>query len=111
MNVATPEKIVVFGPMSHYPFAGVVWQTIHYLIGLQRLGYDVYCVEAHGCAPTKLMRDETDDGHLRAAAYLSVIMNHFGLGDRWAYDTRDEPRRFFGMTESQLKNLYREAAL
>jgi len=111
MNIAKPDKIVVLGLMSHFPVAGVVWQTIHYLIGLQRLGYNVFYVEAHGCFPSMLMQSEDDDGPLRAAAYVAEIMNRFGLSDHWAYDTRHEPRRFFGMSELQVKNLYAEAAV
>ena len=64
------EKIVLLGFLSHFPVAGVAWQTIHYLVGFQRLGYEVYYVEAHGCTPSKLMRSDTDDGPVRAAAYI-----------------------------------------
>jgi hypothetical protein len=67
MNFAPRGKVVVLGLMSHYPVAGVAWQTVHYLLGFKRLGFDVYYVEAHGCTPSKLMRDDTDDGAVRAA--------------------------------------------
>jgi hypothetical protein len=40
--------------MSYFSFAGEVWQTMHYLISLLRFGYDVYYVEAHGCAHSSL---------------------------------------------------------
>ena len=43
------NKLVLLGMMSRMPVAGVVWQTVQYLVGFQRLGYDVYYVEAHGC--------------------------------------------------------------
>ena len=33
-------KIVLLGMMTRIPVAGVVWQTVHYLLGLERLGYD-----------------------------------------------------------------------
>ncbi|GEM_PF-3698733 len=35
-------KLIVFGIMFSYPLAGVTYQFLHYLIGLQRLGWDVY---------------------------------------------------------------------
>jgi GT2 family glycosyltransferase len=110
MNLMAPEKIVVLGFLSHFPVAGVAWQTIHYLIGLQRLGYDVYYVEAHGCTPSKLMRSETDDGAARAAEYIEGLMRRFDLGGRWAYHALYESRHF-GLSETQLKDLYRQAAL
>jgi GT2 family glycosyltransferase len=110
MNIRRPEKIVLLGFLSHFPVAGVAWQTVHYLIGLQRLGYEVYYVEAHGCTPSKLMRSESDDGPARAAGYIENLMRRFDLQGRWAYHAIYEGR-CFGMSETQLKELYRSAAL
>ena len=110
MNIVAPDKVVVLGFLSHFPVAGVAWQTIHYLIGLQRLGFDVHYVEAHGCSPSKLMQSETDDGPVRAAAYISKVMTRFGLGDRWAYHALYEGR-YFGLSALQLSELYKSAAL
>ena len=39
------KRIVVMGFMGSMPIAGVVWQHIHYVVGLQRLGHDVFYVE------------------------------------------------------------------
>jgi hypothetical protein len=41
MNILGKKKIVLLGLMSRMPVAGVVWQTVQYLLGFQRLGYDV----------------------------------------------------------------------
>jgi hypothetical protein len=38
-------KLIVFGIIFWYPRAGVTYQFLHYLIGLRRLGWDVYYVE------------------------------------------------------------------
>lgn len=51
MSSAGRKKIVLLGMMSRMPVAGVVWQTLHYLLGFQRLGYEVYYVETHGTPP------------------------------------------------------------
>jgi GT2 family glycosyltransferase len=111
MNIARPDKIVLLGFLSHFPVAGVAWQTLHYLIGLRRLGYDVYYVEAHGCTATKLMRHELDDDAVRAAEYISRIMGRFDLDGRWAYHARYPESRIFGMSPAQLNQLYGSAAL
>lgn len=103
------ERIVILGFLSHFPVAGVAWQTVHYLVGFERLGYDVYYVEAHGCTPSKLMQRETDDGPALAAAYIAGIMRRFDLDGRWAYHALYE-NRYLGMGESQLRDLYRSAA-
>ena len=63
-------KLVLLGMMTKMPVAGVVWQTIHYLLGFQRLGYDVYYVEAHARTPSMLMRNPDDDASVAAALAL-----------------------------------------
>ena len=110
MNIAYKPKIVLLGFLSHFPVAGVAWQTMHYLVGFQKLGYEVFYVEAHGCTPSKLMQHEKDDGPARAASYIADIMARFGLQHNWAYHAIYDSR-YFGMNESQLKHLYRDAAL
>ena len=45
------KKIVVLGFMANCPIAGVIWQHIHYIVGLQRLGHEVYYVEEHLAHP------------------------------------------------------------
>ena len=52
MNVRRDPIIVLLGIMTPMPVGGVIWQTIHYLVGLQRLGFDVYYVEDHGMSPS-----------------------------------------------------------
>ena len=44
------------------PVPGVLWQTLHYLLGCQRLGFEPYYVEANARTPSMLMQRETDDG-------------------------------------------------
>ena len=39
------KRIVVMGFMGGCPIAGVVWQHLHYIVGLQRLGHEVYYIE------------------------------------------------------------------
>ena len=67
-------KIVLLGMMTKIPVAGVVWQTVHYLVGFQRLGFDPYYVEAHARTPGMLMRDEADDSGALAAAFIDDVM-------------------------------------
>ena len=55
MRVARRRKIVVLGMMSKMPVPGNIWLVAQYLIGFQRLGFDVYYVEAHGMTPFRLM--------------------------------------------------------
>jgi len=113
VNIASRKKIVLLGMMSRMPVAGVVWQTAHYLIGLRRLGYDVYYVEAHARTPTMLMRSSDDDGALRAAEFIDGVMRRFDFGSQWAFHALHEGDngRLFGLTDTQLRDLYASAAL
>jgi GT2 family glycosyltransferase len=105
------RKVVLLGMMSRLPVAGVIWQTVHYLVGFQRLGFDVYYVEAHARTPSMLMQHENDDSSAKAATFIAGVMRAFGLGDRWAFHALHADGRYYGMSEYQVKHLYRSAAL
>jgi GT2 family glycosyltransferase len=104
-------KIVLLGMMSKIPVAGVVWQTVHYLVGFQRLGFDPYYVEAHARTPGMLMRTESDDGGELAARFVGDVMTRFGLDGHWAYQALHDDGRLFGMSEHELRRLFSSAEL
>ena len=58
------------------PVAGVIWQTLHYLLGFERLGCETFYVEAHGRVPQMLMRAPEDDAPAVAAAFLRRHSRH-----------------------------------
>src|SRR5258706_10206183 len=97
--------------MTKIPVAGVIWQTLHYLVGLERLGYETYYVEAHARTPSMLMEHSDDDSSGRAAAFIAGALERFGFGDRWAYHALHRDGGSYGMSENQLMALYRSAAL
>jgi GT2 family glycosyltransferase len=105
------KKIVLLGMMTRIPVAGVVWQTLHYLVGLQRLGYEPYYVETHARTPSMLMERESDDSSAMAAAFIDGALRPFGLGDRWAFYGLHQDNRCFGMTRRELERLYDSAQL
>jgi GT2 family glycosyltransferase len=111
MSPQRREKIVLLGMMSKFPVAGVVWQTLHYLIGFQRLGYDVYYVETHARTPSQLMTSSADDGAAKAAAYIANVMRRFDLEDRWSFVALHDDGQCYGLSKPQLEKLYRSAAL
>lgn len=111
MTRSLRPKVVVLGMMSKIPVSGVVWQTLHYLVGLDRLGIDAYYVEAHARTPSMLMTDASDDSSALAAGFVDKVLSRFGLGERWAFQALHDDGRCFGMDASQLSALYRDAAL
>ena len=58
-----------------------------------------------------LMETADDDGSGRAAALIDEVLGRFDLGDRWAYHALHDDGRCFGLSERQLRQLYREAEL
>jgi hypothetical protein len=84
---------------------------MHYMIGFQRLGYDVYYVEAHARTPTMLMERDDDDSSAKASELLGRVMRRFGFGDRWAFHALHDDERCYGLSADKLKELYRTADL
>src|SRR5262249_7623344 len=112
MNILGKKKVIFLGMMTRFPVAGAIWGTVQYLIGLRRLGYDVYYVEAHARTPAALMQNDDDDSSALAADFISGLMQRFDMEDRWAFHALHvEDCKCYGMTEGQLMQLYRDAAL
>src|SRR4051794_35953907 len=97
--------------MTRIPVAGVVWQTVHYLVGLDRLGYEAYYVEAHARTPSMLIERADDDSSGRAAAFIAGVLERFGFANRWAYHALHAEGRVYGLSERELRALYDSAAL
>ena len=98
MPTGPSKKIVLLGMMTRIPVAGVVWQTVHYMVGLERMGYEAYYVETHARTPSMLMEREEDDSSAMAAAFIERVMRRFGLEHRWAFYGLHQDNRCFGMT-------------
>jgi hypothetical protein len=110
MQNSSRKKIILLGMMSRHPVAGMVWLTMQHVIGLQRLGYDVYYVEAHGAKP-KYFSTSEDDGIQGAIDFLARLMQRFDMGQQWAFHGYDGDANCYGMSESKLAELYRSADL
>ena len=110
MNVAEKKKIVILGMMTQHIVAGHVWAVIHYMVGLRRLGYDVYYVEAHGASPDSFFRRDDDDGWGYAAEFINRIMQRFDFGSSWSYHDLFHDT-YYGLQQQQVKQLYSSAAL
>jgi GT2 family glycosyltransferase len=104
-------KVVLLGMMTKMPVAGVAWQNLHYLLGLERLGCEAYYVETHARTPSMLMTSKEDDSSALAAEYISALMRRFGMADRWAFRALHDDGRCFGMSEDRLERLYSSADL
>lgn len=107
--MAPKGKIIVFGILFWYPLAGVTYQFLHYLLGLQRLGYDPYYIEDSGrWIYDPRLNDLSPDASGNIASVLPVLEAH-GFKDRWCFRGKYPEGRCYGMSEAQLEQLYREA--
>jgi len=78
-------RVVVAGLIAQHPrLGGLTWSYLHYLLGLARLGHDVYYVEDSGELPYRPLDGATTTGATNAR-YVRDVMRRFGLGERWAY--------------------------
>jgi hypothetical protein len=108
--VTRGQPVVVFGIAFLYPMAGVTWQFLHFLVGLRRLGFDPYYVEDSSRWVYDLaLADFTPDPARNIAAVLPALEAH-GFGDRWASRVHALDGRCYGLDESRLRAVFREAA-
>lgn len=110
--MARRPRVIVAGYFVRFPVGGYVWQTLHYLIGLGRLGCDAYFYEDSAYYP------HAYDPHTGATgvdyAYgvrrLGEVLERFGLSDRWVF--WDAVRNdYHGLSTGETRSLFAEAEL
>ncbi len=101
-------KIVVLHLAARYPFAGVIWQLLHHLIGFRALGLDVYYIEDHGAYVYDPTIESTTADPSRNLKVVGGVLERYGFGGRWAF--YDSVRReYLGMPREECMTLFREA--
>ena len=109
MSDKSKPKIIVFGILFWYPLAGVTYQFLHFMLGLRKLGFDPYYVEDSArWIYDPSLRDSSPDAQPNIDA-VAPILSEYGLGDRWVFRGNYEGGKCYGMTESQIAELYRTA--
>ncbi len=103
-------KIVVLGFMGACPIAGVLWQHLHYLESLRRLGCDVWYLEDTARFPYNPEAFDVAADYHYAAGAIAQVMDGIGLGNRWGYVARHlDPVETVGLSHPQIQALLREA--
>ena len=109
-------RIIVTGLITQHPLmGGITWHYLQYLLGLTRLGHDVYYFEDSGEFPYNIdggvsgtdwiARHCTDN-----VGYLAKIMVRFGLENRWAYHFPLKSA-WFGLSDEQRQAVIHSADL
>jgi hypothetical protein len=104
------KRIIVMGFMGSCPIAGVIWQHLHYIIGLQRLGHEVYYIEDSARIPYNPVTFETTNDFTYAAKLLTRLAGEFDFKSRWSFCARYLPDfSTAGLTLKRIRQLYKSA--
>jgi hypothetical protein len=105
--MAKPLKLVVLGMMGRVPFGGQTWLYLNWLRGFSGLGHDVYYVEDDTVWPYDPEVNSVTDECSYAVRHIARSMERIGLPDRWAFRLADREGACWGMSEPELRELYR----
>jgi hypothetical protein len=82
-------KIVLAGIIARYPFGGVTWCSLMYLLGLRGLGHEVLYVEDTGECVYDPEQDALSLDPSYGTRHIHDALAPFGLGDRWSFVNYD----------------------
>ena len=100
----TRDSIIVLGLLGQFPMAGIAWQLLHHVLGLQRLGFAVYYLEDTGTAPYDPRAKSLVHDCTYSVRYIAETLHRVGMRDAWAY--RDGlSGQWHGLAESRVREL------
>ncbi|MEZ5293484.1 MAG: hypothetical protein R2745_20545 [Vicinamibacterales bacterium] len=102
-------KILCAGIIARYPFGGVTWCSLMYLLGLRALGHDVRYVEDTGECVYDRDQDAISEDPAFGTRYIHQALEPFGLGDRWTFVNYDGT--YHGAPRAALAAFCRDADL
>jgi hypothetical protein len=100
-------RIVVLHFAGQMPLAGIAWQAMHYVLGLERLGWECWYIEDHGANPYDPAQNSVVMECDYNVAFVRRMMERYGLGERWAYwDAINDV--YHGRSREEVQQLYRD---
>src|SRR4051794_11271904 len=105
----TGARVIVSGSIAQYPLGGMTWHHAQYVLGLARLGHDVYYLEDTGAGPYDPHKRTLVKDCRQNVAYLADVMSRIGLRDRWAY--RHLHGEWIGLPDRERRRVLRSADL
>src|SRR5579863_834335 len=79
------RRVVVLHFVAQMPLAGIAWQALQYLVGLEQLGYEAWYIENHGANPYDPRANSVMMDCAYNVAFLKASLERFGFAGRWAY--------------------------
>ena len=82
-------RILFAGIVARYPFGGVTWCSLMYLLGLRALGHEVFYLEDTGeCVYDPIQNTRAIDPSY-GTTYIHNALEPYGLGGRWSFVNYD----------------------
>ena len=78
-------RIIITGLVGQYPFGGVIWDYLHYLLGFRSLGHEVLYLEDSGAWPYDPEAGTITEDCSFALRSLKKIFHDFDLDHAWVY--------------------------
>jgi hypothetical protein len=87
----------------------MAWMHMQIVVGLQRLGHDVYYFETTSTWPYDPVRLTRVSDSKYVLPYLSRVAQRFGLSGRWAYRRSYSDKEWFGLSRTRAEDLLAHA--
>jgi hypothetical protein len=104
-------RIVMLGTMGHLPFGGHVWVHLNWLRGFHSLGHEIWYVEDDPTWPFDPDKNSVVDDCLYALRHIPRWLEGVGLPAHWAFRLARGRDVCWGISETQLNELYRSCDL
>ncbi len=82
-------KILVAGIIARYPFGGVTWCSLMYLLGLRALGHEVFYIEDTGEVVYDPVLNTRSLDPAYGTNYIHESLAPYGLESRWSFVNYD----------------------
>ena len=92
--------------MGRCPYGGQTWLYLNWLRGLSSLGHDVWYVEDDSVWPYDPEKNCVTDDCEYAVGHISSCLDRIGMAGQWAFRLADREGACWGMSESELRDLY-----
>ncbi len=98
--------IVILGMMGRCPYGGQTWLYLNWLLPLHKLGHEIWYVEDDTVWSYDPVQGTVTDDCSYAVAHVKAAMERIGLADRWAFRFADRADACWGLSATDLDQLY-----
>jgi hypothetical protein len=103
-------RVIITGLVGQYPFGGVIWDYLHYLLGFRSLGHEVLYLEDSGAWPYDPVAGTITHDCSFALQSLTKIFTDFDLAESWVYRNGADGK-FYGAGEKVAREWLRQGDL